>query len=68
MEPKEIVELDETLITSESRLFAGDLFARFPELRRHAAMERQQGQETWTLVVKFPATSSPCTTTAPVNM
>jgi hypothetical protein len=57
MEPPEVAGLDESQITSESRMFAADLFVRFPELRQHAMMERQQGQETWTLVVKVPAPS-----------
>ena len=50
-------ELDESRITGESRRFAADLFARFPELRQHAAMERQQDHDTWTLVVTVPAPS-----------
>jgi len=57
VEPPERTELDETRITSESRLFAVDLFARFPELRRHSAMERIEGEETWILVVTVPAAS-----------
>ena len=57
MDPPEITELDESRITTDSRLFAADLFARFPELRQYAAMERQQGEGPWTLVVKVPAPS-----------
>jgi hypothetical protein len=57
MDPPEMAELDESRITNESRSFAADLFARFPELRRHAAMERQRGHESWTLVVTVPAPS-----------
>lgn len=52
-----MAELDESRITGESRRFAADLFARFPELRLHAAMECQQGHDTWTLVVSVPAPS-----------
>lgn len=57
MDPLEVAELDESRVTTDSRLFAADLFARFPELRQHAAMERQQGQDAWTLVVKVSAPS-----------
>ena len=57
MDPPETAELDESRITGESRRFAADLFARFPELRQHAAMERQQNHDTWTLVVTVPAPS-----------
>ena len=57
MDSPEMVELDETRITSESRRFATDLFARFPELRRHAAMEPLPGGDHWTLVVKVSAPS-----------
>ena len=56
-EPPEVVELDATQITGESRSFAADLFARFPGLRRQAAMERIPGGDRWTLVVKAPAAS-----------
>ncbi len=57
MGPPEMAELDERRITDEARRLAADLFARFPELRPHAAMERQQGLDTWTLVVTVPAPS-----------
>jgi hypothetical protein len=57
MDPPEMAELDESRITGESRRFAADLFARFPDLRRHAGMERQQDHDTWTLVVTVPAPS-----------
>jgi len=57
MDPPETAALDESRITNESRSFAADLFARFPELRRHAAMERQRGHQTWALVVTVPALS-----------
>ncbi len=57
MEPPEVAQLDESRITSESRRFAADLFARFPDLRPHASMERQQGEEVWTVVVEVPAPS-----------
>jgi hypothetical protein len=57
MDPPEVAELDESRITSESRSFATDLFTRFPELRPHAAMERQRGHESWSLVVTVPAPS-----------
>lgn len=57
MNAPERAELDEGRITSESRRFAAELFARFPDLRRYAAMERVQGQESWTLVVMVPAPS-----------
>lgn len=57
MDSPEVVELDEARITSEARSFAADLFARFPELRRQAAMERVPGRDRWTLVVKVPAAS-----------
>lgn len=57
MDSPEMVELDDTRITSESRSFAVDLFARFPELRRQAAMERLPGGDRWTLVVKVSAAS-----------
>jgi hypothetical protein len=57
MDAPEIAELDEGRITAESRRFAAELFARFPELRQHAAMERLRGPEAWTLVVKVPAPS-----------
>jgi hypothetical protein len=57
MDPPEMAELDEKRITDESRRFAADLFARFPGLRQHAAMERQPGLDAWTLVVTVPAPS-----------
>lgn len=57
MDPAQKAELDESRITGESRRFAADLFARFPELRQHAAMERQQHHGPWTLVVAVPAPS-----------
>lgn len=57
MDSPETAELDETRVTSESRSFAADLFARFPELRRQAAMERLPGGDRWTLVVKVRAPS-----------
>ena len=57
MNPPEVAELDESRITTKARLFAADLFARFPELRRHAAMERRRGEEAWTLMVEAPAPS-----------
>ena len=51
------VDLDESRITEEARSFAAELFARFPELRRHAAMERMSVRDGWTLVVTVPAAS-----------
>ena len=57
MASSEMAELDESRITGESRRFAADLFARLPELRQHAAMERQHDHDTWTLVVTVPAAS-----------
>jgi hypothetical protein len=57
MNPPEMAELNESRIANESRSFADDLFARFPELRQHAAMERQQDHETWRLVVTVAAPS-----------
>ena len=57
MDGLEVAELDEERITREARLFGKDLFSRFPDLRLHAAMERRDGQETWTLLVRVPAES-----------
>ena len=57
MDMPEMAALDEGRITTEARLFGADLFARSPELRRHAAMERRHGRDAWTLVVRVPAPS-----------
>ncbi len=57
MDSPKMAEFDDTRITSESRSFAADLFARFPELRHQAAMERIPGGDRWTLVLKVSAPS-----------
>jgi hypothetical protein len=57
MVPTEKADLDKSRITNESRLFAEELFERFPEFRRYATMERQSGDESWNLVVVVPAPS-----------
>jgi hypothetical protein len=57
MDSQEKAELDESRITNEARVFAQELFARFPELRRYAAMERPPGKECWALVVTALAPS-----------
>lgn len=57
MNDREIAEFDESRVTDESCLFAADLFARFPEFRCYAAMERQPGEDAWALVVTMPAPS-----------
>ena len=49
--------LDEDLLTDESRVFARQLLARFPNLRTNAVMERDAGREWWSLVVKVAALS-----------
>jgi hypothetical protein len=49
--------LDESVLTDESQVFARQFFARFPELRAYATMERDVGRERWSLVVKVPALS-----------
>jgi hypothetical protein len=57
MQPVERAELDEERISVESRRFAADLFARFPRLRGHAAMERRAGRDAWEFVVEVEAPS-----------
>lgn len=50
-------EYDESRMTPESCEFAAVLFARFPQLRRFAAMERWPDEERWNLTVAPPAPS-----------
>lgn len=57
MDFPEMADLDENRLTAESRVFAGELFARFPGFRRHATMEQLHDQESWTLVVSVRAPS-----------
>lgn len=48
---------DERLLDEASRAIAARLFARFPELRPHAAMEHIPGRDGWCLLVTAPAPS-----------
>lgn len=41
MDSPEMADLDGSRITGEAHQFAAALFALFPELRQHAAMERE---------------------------
>ncbi len=55
--PPKMAEFDENRVTAESRVFASELFARFPEFRQHAAMERLHNEDRWTLVMHVRAPS-----------
>ena len=49
--------MDESCLTPDSRLFASQLFSRFPQLRPYAAIEPRSGESVATLVVTVSAPS-----------
>lgn len=55
--PFERQAFDERLVDEASRTLAARLFARFPGLRAHAAMERASERDAWNLYVAAPAPS-----------
>ncbi|MBK8167830.1 MAG: hypothetical protein IPK64_17940 [bacterium] len=57
MNIRQTASYDESQLTEASREFASELFARFPELRQHAEMERFDSASDWSLVVSIRSPS-----------